>query len=176
MDRDPESDNPVRFGPSKTLEEIWGEIKSKNTRCINDKGCWTVDKQNRAMTVEHEGEIKCLRVTSYAVRRGLEYDQVSTSIPNSGGTHTKMVVKNWCGTPRCLNPLHLIHKSASKNKKRASKVYTPSMVLSNEIKRTIREKYSNGSTQRQLAEEFGVSQPSISYIINRWKDPSFHKQ
>jgi len=48
-------------------------------------------------------------------------------------------------------------------------------VLSNEVKRTIREKYASGSTQRQLAEEFGVSQPSISYVINRWKDPSSHK-
>jgi len=175
MDQDPESDDPVNRGYSKTLEETWKKLKSKHMRCINDRGCWTVDKQNRSMTLEHGGETRCLRVVSYAVRRGLEYEQVATSIPRSDGTHTKMVVTNWCGTPRCLNPLHLIHKSASKKKRRATKTHTSNMVLSNEVKRTIREKYASGSTQRQLAEEFGVSQPSISYVINRWKDPSSHK-
>ena len=173
MEKDPESGDPVDRGSSKTLEEVWEKLKSKHTRCINDRGCWTLDKQNRNMTLEHEGETWCLRVVSYATRRGMDYDQVATSIPKSDGTHTKMVVTNWCGTPRCTNPLHLIHKSASR-KRRTPKTQTYSMVLPNEVKRRIREKYSSGSTQRQLAEEFSVSQPSISYIINRWKDP-LHK-
>ena len=175
MEKDSESEEPTNRGPSKALEEIWKSLKSKHMRCINDRGCWTINKQGKNLIMGHTGETQCLRVISYAVRRGLEYDQVATFIPKSDGTHTDMVVTSWCGTPRCLNPLHLMHKSASKKKRRASKVYTSNMVLSNEIKRTIRERYASGSTQRQLAEEFGVSQPSISYVINRWKDPSLHK-
>jgi len=173
MGKPPNHETERLYDSSKTLEEVWENVKSKGVVCINDRGCWTVKGQDKSMSVRRGEESLCLKVTSYALRRGLEYNQVATTIPKSDGTHTEMVVTNWCGTPKCLNPLHLIHKSTSK-KARIRKTHTTSKVLSDETKRKIKEKYASGATQRQLAEEFGVSQPSISYVVNRWRDPSLH--
>lgn len=154
------------------VEKAFLDLCDSSTVILNDGGCWSLKDQNNNMTLHHphHGTVYLTRL-SYAVKRGLKYEQIPMNLPYKGN-NCPMVVTNWCGTPRCLNPLHLIHMTTQGLRKKAIKNGSVKQGISDEDKREIRRKYRNGSsTQKELARDYQVSQPSISYIVNRWKDP-----
>ena len=154
------------------VEGVFSQMVENDIKVLNDKGCWSISNTNANMTIHHphHGTVYLTRL-SYAVRRGMRYEQVQQDIPVDGES-CQMVVTNWCGTSRCLNPLHLIHMTRQRLISRSVKSGNRKTGISDEDKREIRRKYKSGSfSQKQLAAEYGIKQPSVSYICKHWKDP-----
>lgn len=91
----------------------------------------------------------------------------------------KLHVLHKCDNPPCCNPSHLFLGTNSDNHRdkiikgrQAKGDKFPHTILSITDVRLIRELYSNGITQQQLAKEYGLCQAgNISLIVNRksWK-------
>lgn len=92
-----------------------------------------------------------------------------------------MCVCHKCDNPPCCNPDHLFLGTASENfadmrrKGRArggslkGEINRNSRFTDEQVKQ-IRDKYSSGKSQREIGEEYGVGQTTISYIIkNGWR-------
>lgn len=85
------------------------------------------------------------------------------------------IIMHTCDTPRCFNPDHLQLGTHSQNVadayRKGRKVATfRKKVLSHEEAEEIRFRYAQGELQRELAEAYGVSDTTISRIVNytRW--------
>lgn len=157
-------------GSLVSVEETFLDVVERDKEDLNDKGCWGIRDTNSNMTIHHpqHGTVYLVRL-SYAVGRGMKYEQILMDIPTDGES-CPMAVTNWCGTHGCLNPLHLVHitrqKLVSRNIESGAR-----KGVTDEDKREIRRKYrSGGYSQAQLANEYGISQTSVSYICNRWRD------
>lgn len=86
-----------------------------------------------------------------------------------------------CDNPPCCNPAHLrlgTHERNMRDKVQAGRQFRPSgsrnglARLTAEQVSEIRRRHADGALQRELAEQFGVSQSTVSAIVNRkkWKD------
>lgn len=83
---------------------------------------------------------------------------------------TRMLVLHGCDNPSCVNPNHLFLGTQKDNiddmftKKRANKAHK----VSDEQVREIRARYAlGGVTKKDLANEYGVTQTTISFITLR---------
>ena len=84
------------------------------------------------------------------------------------------VVRHKCRNRHCCNPEHLetgtqAENNADKIRDGTSNrgVKNPTAKLTEDQVREIRAKYASGALQKSLAEEYGVTQRTISYIITR---------
>jgi hypothetical protein len=88
------------------------------------------------------------------------------------------LVLHHCDTPACVRPDHLYIGNYSDNmndmwrrNRHARSVNVGSnnakARLSEDAVREIRKRYSEGALQRELADDFGVGQQSISRLVNR---------
>lgn len=89
-----------------------------------------------------------------------------------------MCVCHRCDNPPCCNPSHLFLGTASenfadmRNKGRARGGSLPgernrNSKLTSQQVIEIREKYRSGKTQREIGEEYGIGQTSVSYIVSQ---------
>lgn len=86
-----------------------------------------------------------------------------------------MHVLHRCDNPPCCNPDHLFigtnaDNMADKKAKGRSRGGVPPRKLSDDVEDVVRERYRGGETQQALAEEFGVSQMTVSNIVHRQKN------
>lgn len=150
------------------IERVFFHLRDTKSVRLNETGCWSIEGSNRNMTIHHphHGTVYLSRL-SYAVMRGMRYEQVLMEVGSKS-----MVVTTNCGTSRCINPEHLVYMTRQKLVSRSINSGGREKGITDEDKRSIRRKYKSGScTQAQLAKEYGVKQPSISYIVNHWEDP-----
>lgn len=86
-----------------------------------------------------------------------------------------------CDNPPCCNPAHLrigTHERNMRDKVQAGRQFRPSgegngsARLTAEQVSEMRSRHADGALQRELGEQFGVSQSTVSEIVNRkkWKD------
>lgn len=120
-----------------------------------------------------------LHTTSLALSIGITPSDIPTvSSPASGSK--RLVVRHLCGNPLCCNPAHLAHGLMSDNMAdravhRSRNVLGHRALTEDEHREVIRLVQS-GMLQREVAARFGISQPSVSYIVNRglariaWRD------
>lgn len=93
----------------------------------------------------------------------------------NGPIEDGLCVCHTCDNPACVNPAHLWLGTQSDNlKDAAKKLRNPgqtSAQLDPADVEEIRDRYERGETQQKLGDEFGVSQPEISRIVNgrRWE-------
>lgn len=99
-----------------------------------------------------------------------------------------LCVLHKCDNPSCINPDHLfLGTKGDNNRDRASKGRTarshqhlyspkgerhPGHKMTEAAVRELRTLYSNGASQSQLAEQFGIRQCTVSQIVLRrtWRD------
>lgn len=88
------------------------------------------------------------------------------------------IIRHTCDTPACVNPAHLLVGTHADNvadkvsRMRQSFGETHGLTaLSGADVDEIKERYNSGEYQKDLAAEFGVSQSTISHIVNgvTWK-------
>jgi hypothetical protein len=89
-----------------------------------------------------------------------------------------LVIRHTCDNPPCVHPRHLITGTGADNTRDMVErdrhhrgTRQPNTHLSDEDVRTMRELYSAGETQRQIAERFDVSRSTVGLIVTRktWK-------
>lgn len=148
----------------RTLEEVMGRLAEQQVR--HENGCllWTgyVSKPTKNVNCDGHGKIK-LGGKMVSVHR-LIYSVKVGAIPEG------MDVLRSCGNTRCGEPTHFFlgtyvdHIMAKIERGRAAKKLTLSQVQ--EIKR----RYWTGTTQKEIANMFGVRAPMVSRIVNglRW--------
>ena len=129
---------------------------------------------NGPMLQNGYGRVKYDGVVELAHRWG--YRRYVGEIPDG------LVVRHTCDVKRCQNPAHWVLGSpADNNRDRDERGRTsmgsrhPNSKLSEEDVMKIRERYARGDiSQQSLAEEFGVSQFTVSTIVRRkwWKQVS----
>lgn len=78
-----------------------------------------------------------------------------------------------CDNPPCCNPAHLrfdTHASNVADMVARGRASTPSRKLSDEQIVTLRERRANGARQKDLAEQFGITDGQVSMIVRgiRW--------
>ena len=122
---------------------------------IDKKGCWNCTSHfldyNGYPKIHRYG--KCLKMSRYI------YSLEKGEIPNG------LVVMHSCDNPNCINPQHLsigtmADNNADKHSKdRHHKQSNLTLEKANEIRKS-------NLTQHQLAKQYGVSQRTISKIIN----------
>jgi hypothetical protein len=74
-----------------------------------------------------------------------------------------------CGNPICCNPAHLRFDTRRSNVDDAVQMgrhHRPESHLTDEDVRTIRSRRAAGASQKDLAEQFGVSQSFVSMVVN----------
>lgn len=135
---------------------------------VTDNGCW-----------EYAGDMRrgygriSIRGVAFVVTRVVYEHHHGTISPG-------YVVRHKCDNPSCVNPDHLEVGTAKENAldmvergraapKRGEQ--NTQAKLTEQSVRRIRELKATGSTERELAQQFGVSIPCISSIVcrQRWK-------
>jgi len=76
-------------------------------------------------------------------------------------------VLHHCDNKLCVNPRHLYLGDQQDNMDDAVERNKIGSNLTEADARKIRQKYSEGLTQKAIAEEYGVTQPTISRIVNK---------
>ena len=85
-----------------------------------------------------------------------------------GPIPTGMILLHSCDNPPCVNPAHLKPGTQTDNMRdMALKGRSGRLKLSDDMVREIRSLCASGARQRDVAEQFGVSQSNISFIIRR---------
>ncbi len=156
----------------RMIRDIAQALDFKDLSKINKKsGCW---EWKKAKDASGYGRIFRLKKTMFAHR--LSYIKYKGLIPN------KMEICHTCDNKSCVNPDHLfagthtdnikdIYKKGYGNKGGYQlKVFcgegNPNSKLTRDNVKTIRERYSEGVKQNELAKKFKVSQCHISDIVN----------
>lgn len=154
---------PTYYRPRKTLEERFWEKVDKSGDCW----MWMACRDQRGYgqfalgAGQRDNSTKAHRLAWEIVNR--------TSVPKG------MCVCHTCDNPPCVNPAHLFLASHSENmldKAAKGRAYSMPRAINHMSKLTpeqvteLKARYAAGGvTQYQLAEEFGMTQPGISYII-----------
>lgn len=151
---------PIRYG---TLEE---RFKAKY-RVDAITGCWL---WVGAIGAHCYGHIKSAGKAERAHR--VSWELHNGPIPKSDG-HNVICVLHKCDTPTCVNPGHLFLGTQADNmadrdaKGRQAKgegAGTARLTMREVVE--IRRKYANGTvTQKYLADEFSISQTTVSEIV-----------
>ena len=146
---------------ARTDEEFaarfWSKVEKTST-------CWL---WRGALTSAGYGSLRRDQRGSYAHRAA--YELTVEPIPNG------FYVCHRCDTPACVRPDHLFLGTAKDNSQDcAAKIrgngrpHTAVARLTPEAVRRIRKTYAEQTvSQRQLAEEFGVAQMTISKVVRR---------
>jgi DNA invertase Pin-like site-specific DNA recombinase len=130
--------------------------------CVEVNGCWIWTRSTRGkgyaqMTLSNRKQVYGHRA-SYMVNKG--------AIPDGG------VVCHSCDEPRCCNPDHLflgtqkdnMQDCVAKGRLRPGRVGAPRKV-SDEQRKRIAELRSQGMLQRQIAQQFGITQVRVSQLL-----------
>ncbi len=179
---------------TRLKERVMPEITiSKATRTINEKDVerfWSkVDKDgptpahmphlgkcwiwNGDIRPSRSGEYGDIRVRGKHIRA-----HRAAWMIERGPIPDNFVVGHECDNPRCVNPLHLFigtqrENILDMNKKgrQARGEWNGNSTFSEDEIRSIRTRYSNGETQKEIGATFGVRQTTISRIVTgrSWK-------
>ena len=139
----------------RTRDKMVEHITAK-TRCVGD--CW---EWQGCVGTNGYGRIrwKRPRVTEQLAHR-VSYIAFRGEVPDGA------MVCHTCDNRLCVNPEHLFLGSASDNMRDMTrKGRGATSVLTVEAVERIRERYSQGERQVDLAEVFGVSQGTISRVV-----------
>ena len=150
--------------PRRTPEQVQDVIRTRSTPQPN--GCWTwngpCNPYGQFMWLGDQGAHRA------SVRA---FQLAGARIPDG------QVVRHSCDNPACVNPDHLtvgtyadnVRDMDSRNRRRQAKgVDLPQTKLNEDAVRAIRDVYAKGFTsQRELAEEYGVNPSQISRCVNR---------
>jgi len=132
---------------------------SKVDKTSSDKGCWL-----------WTGAVKD---TGYGVFKPSPHATV-VKAPKYAWESTRGPVPKdkWllhkCDDRRCCNPEHLYlgtHQDNMDDMKRRGRSKVPRLKVAESDRKTIRERYSSGASQTELAKEFGVGTRTIRRII-----------
>jgi len=115
-------------------------------------------------------------VPAYRIAWALSHDMHPLDMPKRNEKGQRLCLAHLCGDAACCNPEHLIFATYSENMHHTlihhcGNKHLNAKKLTIEEKREVRKEWSKGANQVALAREYGVSQPSIHYIIRQWKDP-----
>lgn len=152
----------------KTIRKFWSRV-----RIDNPNKCW---EWTGTKTKAGYG---CIWIGG---RKGnnRRAHRVSWEIANSQSVPNQLYVLHHCDNPICVNPDHLFLGTQKDNsddmRSKGRAVYphdeTHPFAKLNWIKvKEIREKYSNGIFQKQIAKEYGVAQTTIWQVLHHktWK-------
>lgn len=85
-----------------------------------------------------------------------------------------MIVRHTCDNRRCCNPAHLLLGTKAENsadmveRQRQSRgVDRHNAKLTEDDVREIRRRYASGETQKAIAQDYGMEQTNISFIVRR---------
>lgn len=149
-------------GKRWNLEDyFWRKVKRGD-------GCWLWEgpPHNRRgyCAIQYRGKFYLAHRVSWMIHYG--------DIPGD------MLVCHHCDNPRCVNPEHLflgtpndnVSDMISKGRQAAGQSHPLSRLTEADV-RTIRERYAAGTSQSELAREYGCRQTNISNIVRRktWK-------
>ena len=90
---------------------------------------------------------------------------------------TDLIIRHTCNNPCCVHPLHLVagtHFDNMQDRKAAGNYFKDerhhTAKLNHDLADQIRQRYLVLKSQRKVAEEFNVSQPTVQDIIHdrRW--------
>lgn len=135
---------------------------------IDSNGCWNwrlrCDRQGYGTIVFKGKKLKAHRFVYWALRGPIKPEP--------------LVMCHSCDNRKCVNPEHMFWGTRAENqndmklKGRAAKGARNGMAKLTELEIfEIRTLGSRGAQQKELAKIFGVTQPTISYIMNKkvWK-------
>lgn len=142
-------------------ERFWTKV---DVRGEDECWLWKAGKRGHYGSSYRSGKVLGAHQHSYIIAHG--------SIPDDHD------VCHSCDNPLCVNPKHLWAGTHAQNmadmatKGRAAREFATgtnayNAKLTDERVREIRRLYAEGVTMRALSKQFGVSQPNISYIVNR---------
>lgn len=100
--------------------------------------------------------------------------ELALSFTTGEKRHPDLETRHSCDTPPCCNPNHLQFGTRQENVNdmlERGRGATPGRKLTDDQVVTIRERRSMGARQKDLAEQFGVTDGQISMIVRgeRWK-------
>lgn len=152
----------AKYTPEQCISAFWAKVAVNP----DDESCWL---WKNSKDRNGYGHFKLGGRTQYSHR--VAWQLANGNIPEG------LDVCHSCDTPSCCNPKHLFlgtHQDnmddmANKGRQRGLRGERNSQhKLTLEQVKQIRERYSAGGVlQRELAAEFGVSQPMIGYIVRR---------
>jgi len=121
---------------------------------VNKNGCWD---WLGAINKDGYGVFKLNRIQYRAPR--YFYEQFKGKIPY------KLTIDHLCKNKRCVNPEHLEAVTIAENCRRRTNTK-----LDYEKVKKIRDQYSRGLKQEEIAKKFNIGQDHVSRIINgsRW--------
>ena len=111
-----------------------------------------------------------LFTVAFALAVGLTPERVPSRSSKASGSK-RLNVRHLCGNHKCCNPAHLAHGSCAQNIADKA-VHEPfdsagRRRLTEREHREIISHYNAGFTQRLIADQYGITQPSVSYIVNK---------
>lgn len=150
----------------RNKEQLLAHIRS---RCIpNDRGCWL---WQGSTNTKGYGNIRYAKKSCHVHK--LTWELLNGEVPN------RLCVLHSCDTPSCANPGHLflgtnienVKDKVRKGRQARNAGEVPWAKLTWDKVARIRSEYSAGTTQTQLAGQYGVTQANISEIVrhNTWR-------
>lgn len=141
--------------PKPLKERFWSKVtKGENQACWPWQGC--TNGADYGMIL-HEGTKVLAHRVAWELKHG-------TKIPDG------MIVMHKCDNPRCVNPRHLElgtqrDNMEDRSDKRRDQHAAPYSRLIPKDVRTIVRRYTKGEPQEKIAEDYGISGPTVSQII-----------
>ena len=133
------------------------EVVSRFFSMVNEKrgGCWLwTGAKDRA----GYGRFSVSGVSFQAHRWSLEYHVGRPDTPDDLCLHS-------CHTPACVNPDHLRWGSHADNSRDMTAAGREASTLTRRQMDQIIQRFFEGETQRELAEAYGVSRPTVCKIL-----------
>lgn len=157
---------PRNINSGTTATEVMQNIIGN--KIVLPNGCWTIDKYENGngykrfeVKINRKRIKHYLHIESYKIHKG--------EIPQ--GFYVRHFV---CNNPCCFNPEHLEvgtqkdnMQDAVKADRQAKGTKIPQSKLNEEKVLEIRKLYSEGMTQANLAEIYGVNSSCISFVVNK---------
>lgn len=143
-------------------ERFWGKVEFPQDR-LNECWLWTAAVQDKGYgVIALKGRNK--RVLAHRVAFELV----------NGFLDDGEVVRHECDNPQCVSPFHLKRGTQRDNMndmvtrgRQAKGARAGSSKLSEEVVREIRKMYSEGALQREIGAKFGVTQGTVSVLVNQ---------